>query len=144
MWQSELDDVQRAHEICLELPSDLIFVLVFACADNAVAGAVGNDIDAPVFLDAFLNRIFYRRSYSHIAKQAMVVFRIDRVEMPILHALWRVFKCSPHCAHQVAMRQRCFCDTPAQMTRRAEDKPYKLLRRMQSARWLCRGRESQL
>ena len=51
----ELDDVECAPEVGLELVADLVFVLVFAGADNAVAGAVGDDVDARPVRDAGLN-----------------------------------------------------------------------------------------
>lgn len=50
--QRELDDVQGAPEVGLELVADLVFVLVFAGADDAVAGAVGDYVDARPVRDA--------------------------------------------------------------------------------------------
>lgn len=44
--QRQLDDVQGAPEVRLELIADLVFVLIFARAHDAVAGAVGYDVDA--------------------------------------------------------------------------------------------------
>jgi len=41
-----LQDVQRAPEVGLELVADLVVVLIFARADDAVAGAVGDDVHA--------------------------------------------------------------------------------------------------
>lgn len=47
--QAELEDVERAKEIGLELVADLIVVLVFGGADDAVASAGCDDVDvAPV------------------------------------------------------------------------------------------------
>ena len=57
--QRELEDVQCAPEIGLELVADLEFVLVFAGADDAVAGAVGDYVDAGPVRDAsFENRVY--------------------------------------------------------------------------------------
>ena len=50
--QRELDDVERAPEIGFELVADFEFVLVLAGADDAVAGAVDDDVDARPVRDA--------------------------------------------------------------------------------------------
>lgn len=44
--QAELQDVERAEEVGLELVADLVVVLVFGGADDAVAGAGRDDVDA--------------------------------------------------------------------------------------------------
>lgn len=52
------EDVDGAEEVSLELVADVVVVLVFACADDAVAGAVGDDVDAAPVGDGLLDHIF--------------------------------------------------------------------------------------
>lgn len=44
--QTGMDDVYSADEVGLELAADVVVILVLAGADDAVAGAVGDDVDA--------------------------------------------------------------------------------------------------
>lgn len=54
VWKTELDDVQRPPEIGLELVADLGFVLILTGADDAVARAVGDDVDPAPMRDGSL------------------------------------------------------------------------------------------
>ena len=53
--ERELDDVERAPEVRLELVADLVFILVLAGADDAVAGTIGDDVEARPVRDAGLD-----------------------------------------------------------------------------------------
>lgn len=52
------EDVDGAEKVGLELVADVVVVLVLACADDAVAGAVGDDVDAAPVGDGPLDDIF--------------------------------------------------------------------------------------
>lgn len=53
--QAGMDDVEGAEEVGLELVSDVVVVLVFAGANDAVACAIGDDIDAAPVGDGLLD-----------------------------------------------------------------------------------------
>lgn len=53
--QRQLDDVEGAHEISLELIADFGLVLVLAGANDAVSGAVGDDVETAKVRDGLFD-----------------------------------------------------------------------------------------
>lgn len=81
--EGELDDVQGAHEVGLELVADLELVLVLAGADDAVAGADGDDVDAFEAGHAFVDDGLDGLADAHVAEEAEIAVVERRV--PVLH-----------------------------------------------------------
>lgn len=69
MRQRQLDHVERAGEIRLELVADLVLVLVLAGADHAVPGAVGDDVDAAEARDGPVDDAFDCFARADVAEQ---------------------------------------------------------------------------
>lgn len=113
--QRGVDDVQRAHEVGLELVAQIVLVLVLARADDAVARAVCDHVDAPQLVHNVPEDAIDRLPRAHVAQQAQAVF------MDAVHVLLRRLKDSPYRAHQVAMRQGAFDQRAAHVAGAAED-----------------------
>lgn len=53
--QAGVEDVDGAEEVCLELVADIVVILVFAGSNDAVAGTIGDDVDAAKVVDRLLD-----------------------------------------------------------------------------------------
>lgn len=73
MRQRQLNHVQRAGEIGLELVPDVEFVLVLAGADHAVAGAIGDDVNATEARDGLVDDGLDGFARADVAEQAEAV-----------------------------------------------------------------------
>lgn len=82
--QAELQNIQRAHEIRLDLVADLVLVLVLACADDGRTTAVRNQVDASEVRDGFVHHGFDGGARAHVTEGA------ETVGMPVLHRGGRV------------------------------------------------------
>ncbi|KAI4268840.1 MAG: hypothetical protein LQ337_007609, partial [Flavoplaca oasis] len=63
------EDIDCTEEIGLELIADIVLVLILTCADNAVARAIGDDVDAAPMGDGSLNHVFDRGAYADVAEE---------------------------------------------------------------------------
>ena len=70
-----MEDIEGAEEVGLELVADVIVVLVFAGADDAVTGAVGDDVDAAPVIDRLLDHVVNGRADAHVAEEGQVAIR---------------------------------------------------------------------
>ena len=70
MRQRQLNHIQRAGEVGLELIPNIILVLVLAGADDAVAGAIGDHVDASEALDGALDDSLDGFADSYVAEEA--------------------------------------------------------------------------
>lgn len=66
--QASVDDVDGAEEVCLELVADVVVILVFAGADDAVAGAVGDDVHTAPVGKGLLHNVFNSGSDAYVAE----------------------------------------------------------------------------
>lgn len=113
--QRRVDDVQRAHEVGLELVAQIVLVLVLARPDDAVARAVCDHVDAAKLVHDLPEDAIDRLPRAHVAQEAQAVF------MDALHVLlWRL-KDSPYRAHQIAVGQGAFDQRPAHVAGAAKD-----------------------
>lgn len=93
--QRRLDDVQRAHEVGLELVPDLVLVLVLARPDHAVAAAVRDDVDAAEALERLLDDARHALPRAHVAQHAEAALR------PPVHRLGRRLERAAHVRHEI-------------------------------------------
>ena len=73
MRQRQLDHVQGSCEVCFELVADVEFILVFAGADDAVAGAVCDYVDSAEVRDCLVYHAFYGLACSYVAEESDAV-----------------------------------------------------------------------
>ncbi|KAI4144252.1 MAG: hypothetical protein L6R39_004260, partial [Caloplaca ligustica] len=73
--QAGVDDVEGAEEVGLELVADVVVVLVFTGADDAIAGAVGDDVDAAEVGDGLLDHGIDCGSDADITEERQMVLR---------------------------------------------------------------------
>lgn len=106
--------------------------------------AVRDDIHALEALDAFIDNDLHGGPDPHVAQQAVVVFRVDRFELPVLHAGGGVFEGTTDGADEVAVGERRFGDAAAEVARGAEDEPYELFGGAEGAGGFGVWREGQL
>ena len=100
------EDVDGAEEIGLELIADVVVVLIFACTNNAVAGAVGDDVDTAPVCDGSLDHVFDRGAYSDVAEEREGA--IQMVSKEELSRDERVFSALTDCGDEIMMRKRGF------------------------------------
>ncbi|KAL8912368.1 MAG: hypothetical protein Q9172_007513 [Xanthocarpia lactea] len=74
--ETGMEDIEGAQEVGLELVADVIVVLVFARADDTVAGAVGDDVDAAPVVDRLLDHVVDGRADADVAEEGKVAIRV--------------------------------------------------------------------
>lgn len=80
---------------------DLVVVLIFAGAHDAVAGADCDDVDLMEVGECFVEGCVYRVTEADVAEEAVVVWGVAWEEA--LHVLGVVSELIAHCADIIAM-----------------------------------------
>ena len=156
--------MERAPEVGLELVPDLVVVLVLAGADDAVAGAVGDDVHACPMFQALSEDGVDGRADADVAEEGeergrlgRCVHRrgVGRIGGERVHAGERVRQATADCRDQVGVGKGGFDDGATHVACGAEDDPYSLLRGVLGTGWVaaqgelklrvegCRGRRVQ-
>nr|POE65267.1 maintenance of mitochondrial morphology protein 1 [Quercus suber] len=115
--QRRLHDVQRAHEVCLELRPQLALVLVLARRDHPVPRRVHHHVHAAERLRRPLHALRHRRPHPHVAQQAHAPL------VPAAHLRQRVLLRAPDGRDAVAVRQRGLHERAPDVAGCAEDQP---------------------
>lgn len=105
MRQRELNHIQRAHEIRLKLISNIILVLVLAGAQNAIPGAVRDNVDPPEARDGAVDGTFDSLARAHVAEETQAVLVAG---FELAHAFGGVFESAAYCGHEVMTVQSIF------------------------------------
>jgi hypothetical protein len=98
VWKRQLYDVKSAEKVCGKLVAQIVVVLVFACSDDAVPGAIRYDIHMPPVFDTLLDNLVYRFAYPDVAQESQAI-----PILPLLHLLTCVLLCPSHRGALVAV-----------------------------------------
>ncbi len=130
--QRQLNDVEGAPEVRLELVPDLIFVLIFTRTDHAVAGAIGYDVNAAPVGEGYLVDGGDRFANTDVAEQGeiwgLVVGAVSvslagggRRRVEVLHAGEIIMKAAADGGDKVGVSEGGFDDRAAHVACSPED-----------------------
>lgn len=110
-----MNNMYGPHEVCLELVSQVMLILIFTGAYHAKTGAIGHDVNSAESIKCLLDDACHGLTRSHVTESPQAVF------MLVKYVVWTALVHATNRRYQIAPGKSTLDERSADMACAAED-----------------------